>query len=393
MPSPSPENPGVFIRDPFRYSDAALIIPPVLAQCLRCFDGTHTDLDLRADLVRLTGELNVGEIQEHLIQTLSAAGFLEDGTYARMRRERTSEFAARSVREPAHAGSAYPDSAEELRQTMARYFGQDGQGRTANSKLFALAAPHVSPEGGWQSYQAAYRLLGPEHRERTFVILATSHYGEPEKFGLTRKRFRTPAGDALTDEEIVDWLAARGGDAVGMEDYCHSFEHTAELQVIFLQHQLGPGVRIVPILCGPFARGLLSGKKPEEDEQVRRFFDALKELGEREGDRLFWVLGVDMAHMGARYQDEFTALAGRGLMNEVAERDRRRIDSINAGEAEAFWDQVCENRDDLKWCGSSPFYTFLKAAPGARGELLRYEQWNIDEKSVVSFAGMAFMKD
>ena len=71
-------------------------------------------------------------------------------------------------------------------------------------------------------------------------------------------------------------------------------------------------------------------------------------------------------------------------------RDRKRIESINAGDAAAFWDQVCQNGDDLKWCGSSPFYTFLKAAPGARGQRMRYEQWNIDEKSVVSFAGMAF---
>jgi len=32
----------------------------------------------------------------------------------------------------------------------------------------------------------------------------------------------------------------------------------------------------------------------------------------------------------------------------------------------------------------------MNAVPGARGELLRYQQWNIDEKSVVSFAGMRF---
>jgi hypothetical protein len=54
---------------------------------------------------------------------------------------------------------------------------------------------------------------------------------------------------------------------------------------------------------------------------------------------------------------------------------------------------VREEQDDLKWCGSSPFYTFLKTAPKARGELLRYEQWNIDERSVVSFAGIAFTKN
>jgi hypothetical protein len=51
---------------------------------------------------------------------------------------------------------------------------------------------------------------------------------------------------------------------------------------------------------------------------------------------------------------------------------------------------VQENHDDLKWCGSAPINTFLKAFRQARGELLRYQQWNIDDQSVVSFAGMRF---
>ena len=61
-------------------------------------------------------------------------------------------------------------------------------------------------------------------------------------------------------------------------------------------------MRILPILCGPFAHSLYNGGNPEDDDGVKRFFDALGELRDREGDRLFWVLGVDMAHMGARYQ-------------------------------------------------------------------------------------------
>jgi hypothetical protein len=126
---------------------------------------------------------------------------------------------------------------------------------------------------------------------------------------------------------------------------------------------------------------------------VKRFLDALGELRDREGDRLFWILGVDMAHMGARYQDNFEAVAGQGVMENVAGRDEQRIARISALDAAGFWDLVQERHDDLKWCGSSPFYTFLKTAPRARGELLRYEQWNIDERSVVSFAGMAFHRD
>lgn len=389
MPSPAPDQPGLFIRDPYHFSDAMLIVPPLLVECLECFDGSHSELDLRAVLVRSTGNLEVSGIATSLVDTLSLAGFLEDETYERMRSERIRQFAERTVREPSHAGSAYPAEPDELRQTMARYMADDARAQ-ADGEVFAIAAPHVSPEGGWQSYRAAYAMLRPEHRERTFVILATSHYGEPERFGLTRKTFRTPLGDAPADTRLVDWLAARGGAAIDMEDYHHSFEHTVELQVIFLQHVLGPDVRILPVLCGPYAKSLLHGGDPEDDDGVKRFIEALGELREREGNRLFWVLGVDMAHMGERYQDRFAATAGEGAMSEVGERDRQRMSRIEAADAAGFWDLVRPNRDDLKWCGSSPFYTFLKAAPGARGELLKYEQWNIDERSVVSFAGMAF---
>jgi AmmeMemoRadiSam system protein B len=327
-----------------------------------------------------------------LLQTLSTAGFLEDENFVRIQTERRAEFAAQAVREPAHAGAAYPGGAEQLHQTMERYMDGAAAPARAADGLFAIAAPHVSPEGGWQSYRAAYSMLRPEHRDRTFIILATSHYGRPERFGLTRKNFRTPVGDAVTDLRLVDRLAQEAGDAVEMEDFCHSFEHTVELQVIFLQHMLGPGVRILPVLCGSFAHSLLEGGMPEKDDNVRRFLGALSELDAREGSRLFWVLGVDMAHMGTRYQDPFAAIANQGAMLDVDARDRRRIEAINTADAGAFWDQVQQNRDDLKWCGSAPFYTFLKAIPQSRGELLRYEQWNIDDRSVVSFAGIAFTR-
>ena len=369
-----------------------LIIPPVLIECLQCFDGQQTDLDLRAMLVRLTGDFDVGDLQQHLLQTLANAGFLEDEIFARMEQDRRREFRELDVRQPAHAGSGYPAEAGELRETMLEYMSGEDPPPAVEGRLLAIAAPHVSPQGGWQSYRAAYRMLGPEHRDRTFVILGTSHYGAPERFGLTRKNFVTPFGEAVSDRPMVDWLAGRAGGAIEMEDYCHSFEHTVEFQVVFLQHILGPNVRILPILCGAFAHSLYEGGNPEKDDGVKSFLEALGELNDREGDRLFWVLGVDMAHMGARYGDRFQAQANAGEMSAVGVRDEARIARINASDAAGFWDLVQENRDDLKWCGSSPFYTFLKAVPKARGELLRYEQWNIDEQSVVSFAGMAFSK-
>ncbi|MGA2040247.1 MAG: AmmeMemoRadiSam system protein B [Bryobacteraceae bacterium] len=389
LPSPAADHPGLLIRDGHHFSDAVLIVPPPLVESLACFDGQQTDLDLRAVLVQLTGDLDVGEIARSLIETLSGAGFLEDQNFTRMAQERRRQFAAEPVRQPAHAGGAYPAEADDLSQTLASYMNGAALA-PPSGRLMAIAAPHASPEGGVQSYRAAYQMLRPEDRDRTFVILATSHYGRPDKFGLTRKNFLTPLGESPTDVGLVDWLAERAPGAIEMEDYCHSFEHTVELELIFLQHALGPQARILPILCGAFAKSLMEGGKPEDDEHVHRFLDALAELREREGKRLFWILGVDMAHMGARYQDPFQARASQGVMNEVEARDRDRIARINSGDAGGFWELVRENRDDLKWCGSSPFYTFLKTAPRARGELLSYEQWNIDEASVVTFAGMSF---
>jgi MEMO1 family protein len=390
-----PERPGLFIRDPYRYTDAMLIIPPPLVECLRCFDGHQTDLDLRTLLVRITGDLQVGELEQHLIETFTSAGYLEDQTFAQMKAGRQREFAEAPKREAAHAGGAYPLEFAALRDTMARYMdgALPGGGSPApDRELCGIAAPHVSPEGGWQSYRAAYQTLGPELKDRTFVILATSHYGAPEHFGLTRKPFVTPLGETATDTALVDRLAALGGPAVLMEDYCHSFEHTVELQVVFLQHIYGPDIRILPILCGQYAQSLYRGGAPEADEGVRRFLDSLGEMAAREADRLFWILGIDMAHMGARYQDNFPAFADQGVMAAVAERDRQRIARVVESDGDGFWGLVQEHHDDLKWCGSAPLYTFLKILPGARGELLRYQQWNIDPRSVVSFAGMAFSK-
>lgn len=389
MPSPDPEHPGLLIRDPFKFSDSMLLIPPQLVACLACFDGEQTTLDLRENLVRATGEIQVGEIEKNLFDTLSEAGFLEDEKFEQLRAARVNEFAAAPKREASHAGSAYPDSEEEARKALAEFM-KDAPAQAALDSQIGIAAPHVSPFGGWESYRDAYATLRPEYKDRTFVVLGTSHYGEADRFGLTRKPYVTPFGDAVTDVALIDELARAAPGAIRMEDYCHAVEHSIEFQVLFLQYIYGPNIRILPILCGSFARSILEGGKPEANEDVNRFFGALGNMAAREGNRLFWVLGIDMAHMGRRYGDAMTAKADEGEMAAVAVRDRGRIDRVNAADATGFWNLVQENRDDLKWCGSSPIYTFLKTVPQARGTLHRYQQWNIDEQSVVSFAALGF---
>lgn len=388
MPSPVPDRPGLVIRDPFQYSDATLIVPPGLVSCLEFFDGEHSSLDLRAYLVRATGDLNVGQIEQHLLETLSAAGFLEDEAFLRRKHDVERAFAEAPVREPSHAGSGYPDEKSELIRTFDEYL--NGRAAAPKEKLLAIAAPHVSPFGGVDAYRAAYSALSPSDADRTFVILGTSHYGAPDRLGFTRKPFVTPFGETIPDTKLIEEILDKSGDAAAMEDYCHAIEHSIEFQVVFLQHLFGPNIRIVPILCGSYAHSIWHGGAPEANDRVNRMLGTLGEIAAREGDRLLWVLGIDMAHMGRRYGDPFSAVAERDEMAEVALRDRARMERMESGDARGFWDLVQQNRDDLKWCGSAPIYTFLKAVPQARGRLLRYQQWNIDDQSVVSFAGMSF---
>jgi AmmeMemoRadiSam system protein B len=388
LPSPDAAKPGLYIRDPYHYSDATLLVPPPLVQVLECFDGEQSSLDLRSALVRLTGEIEVSALERHLFDSLDEAGFLENDRYRELKASREAEFAREQSRAPNFAGEAYPDDAAELSALLVSRVG--GSGRKPGTR--AIAAPHASPAAAWSTYRAAYQCLPSkeEAREKTFVILGTSHYGAPERFGLTRKNFSTPFGDAQTQSGLVDELERAAPAAIRMEDYCHAVEHSIEFQVVLLQHLYGPQVRILPILCGPFVKSIYEGGLPEQDESVARFFDALEELGAREGERLFWILGVDMAHMGRRYNDPLRATANIGEMTAIELRDRARVAQLSAGDRRAYWSLVQEGNDDLKWCGSAPFYTFLKAMPGLRGELLDYYQWQIDPHSVVSFGAIAF---
>lgn len=393
FPSPIPERPGMVMRDPFRYAQEVLIIPPVLAAALSFFDGESTVLDCQSHLTRLVGQLVPSDLIEALSEVLQQNGYLETEEFERMKRQRHSDFAAAAQRPPAHSGSGYPDQMAELRMQLDDYL--NGSLVPATDPILGLAAPHVSPFGGWQSYAAAYgRLSGAAKQhaaDKTVIVLGTSHYGKPEVFGLTRKPFVTPLGTLQPDLQLIDFLTESAKDSIIREDYCHSIEHSIEFQCVFLQQMLGSDFKIVPILCGPFAKALYYGEPPERDDNVLRFFDTLGEMADLHRSKLFWVLGVDLAHMGRRYGDELNARADEDEMLEVKEADLERLDQVCRGDSEEFFELVRPEEDRLKWCGFSPLYTFMNAVPDARGSLLRYDQWNIDGESVVSFAAMEFV--
>jgi MEMO1 family protein len=402
-PSPLPDRPGLLIRDPFKYGEHGIIFPPHLASGLVLFDGESTFSDLIIQVALTTGEVITGEVIASMVSVLSENCFLETPEFEARRRARHAEFARARVRRAAYAGSGYPSDETELRHLLDEFSTEPGprtstsvgsEGADGQGTLVGLAAPHVSPDGGWHAYSSAYsnlaKRIAADARDLTIVLLGTSHYGQPERFGLTRKAFRTPLGKLKVDDARFRQLSAQAGESIVLEDYCHAIEHSIEFQCVFLQHALGSDFKILPILCGAFADATMGQLEPERDDRVKRFFDALAALDGVDGRALLWVLGVDMAHMGRRYGDPFDAHANEGEMLKVAVDDRNRIDAMCAGDADSFLNLVVTDSDPLKWCGFSPIYTFMRVHEGVCGNLVRYEQWNIDPASVVSFAAVDF---
>lgn len=389
MPSPIEDRPGLLVRDRYRYSDVTLLVPPPLIPLLAMYDGEQDEGELHRMLFEMTGDLKVGEVARQLTEALTEAGFLEGERFLELKQQREREFAEAAVREALLCGEAYPDERGQLGALLSGHGVRAGE----RDGALGIAAPHASLDGGWDSYRAAYGALAASDRERTFIILGTSHFGESERFGLTRKPFVTPFGATRTDAGIVDSLERRAPRATRMEDYCHAVEHSIEFQVVCLQSLFGADVRVVPILCGPFRKSLDLGGAPEDDDGVKEFLEALGELQAREGKRLCWVLGVDMAHIGRLYGDAEGAQAHDERMREVEARDRQRITRLESGDAAAFWQLVQAEHDDLNWCGSAPFYTLLRAVPGVRAQLRHYQQWNIDPASVVTFGALEFRLD
>lgn len=377
------------LHDSYHYSQVQVLLPPQAGPVLEFFDGRHDSNEVRLAMVQATGDLRAGEMLDQLTRVLDDAGFLEGEKYELMRSACEKDFAEAPLREPVHAGGGYPADPAELHEVMRKELLDPPAGEAVEN-VTAIAAPHASPWAAYESYRQAFRALPGQCIDRVFVILGTSHYGMPDRFGLTRKPFLTPFGETRTRADLASWLADRAPRATLMEDYCHSIEHSIEFQVVYLQALYGAGVEILPILCGPFGRSLLQGGKPEDDEGVREFIDALGDFAAREGKRLCFVLGVDMAHMGRRYGDELPFRPNEGAMLEVASRDRARMARLEVGDPDGFWELVRENRDDLKWCGSAPFYTLLKTLPGLKGETRSYQHWDIDEESVVSFGSIVF---
>jgi len=387
----------IALRDPAGYTDSILMLPGPLVDIVALFDGEHSIVDIQAEIARrYNGEIVPRGDIEKIIDMLDEHGFLDGERFAARQASIDGAFLAASTRPASHAGGAYPGEATALRTTMDGFFTHaEGPGpiawsaRPRTPDVAGIIAPHIDFHRGGPAYAWAYREVAERCAADVFVVVGTCHAGMRHPFALTRKDYDTPLGPARVNVDFVEALARRAKQDCFGSELAHRNEHSIEFQAVFLQYLYGArqDVTVVPILASFAHEAMMRRRRPTDDARVGRFLDALRETIAHTGGRVALVAGADLAHMGTRFGDPNPISAAE--RQQIEREDRLMLETVEAGDANAFFDCVAADEDRRRICGLSPIYAVLHALGGRRGALKRYGMWP-EPEGIVSYASVVF---
>ncbi len=386
-------------------SDPLGVIPgqPVLGiealGILQLLDGSVSVNDITTALMRESRDIRIGKMVRDFIRQLDDLLMLDSPKFHAAWRELLDAYHPLEVRPAALEGHSYPAERGELEAFLDSNFAQAEQLRAAagepvaaaNARPRALLAPHLDPRRAGATIARAYLELGPEQEgPLRVVVLGTGHALQGDRFGLTRKHFQTPLGKLECDTAFVDTLAAALGEDPYHAELAHRDEHSIEFQALYLQRRLGPRpVKIVPILCGGFSALLDQGITAREDEQVERFVAALRDAERKHGGATVYVGAIDLSHVGPRFDPREPKLDER-TRTEVGEKDHAALAAARQGDAEGWFQAVAGHDDSTHICGFAPTYLLLRVCEPGPGRLLRYQQSDEPDGSMVSTAAMVW---
>ncbi|MER3449854.1 MAG: AmmeMemoRadiSam system protein B [Chloroflexota bacterium] len=383
---------ALVLRDRQGISNRVLLIPGELAPLLAFMDGSRTPTGRLAFEMR-TGRFLPPGLVEGLIAELDEAIFLEGPRLEAARRQALESFRALPIRPPALAGTVYPAEPEDLAAALGAYIREAGAEGMASGAVGAVS-PHIDYQRGWRVYARLWSALRPDVEAADAVIIfGTDHSGGAGRLTLTARPYATPFGTVPLFREAFDALVdALGPEAVFEEELHHRAEHSVELALVWLHYlRREDPPPVLPVLCGHFYDFTHGGASAADHEPFTRTLAALRAACA--GRRVFVVAAADLAHVGPAFGDPDGY--DRLMAARLAGEDRRLLEAIEAGDAEAFLGWVRADRDRNKICGLPPIYLALRFLGRCRGRTISYEQCPADPygTSLVSIAGVILEPD
>jgi AmmeMemoRadiSam system protein B len=238
----------------------------------------------------------------------------------------------KTIRHSVIAGSWYPGTQQGLARAVDGYLAQVQQPLVVG-ELLALASPHAGyPYSGQTAAYAYHQLQG--RSPETVVLMGPSHRAWVGDYAVsTEDAYETPLGLVPLDQDLIADLAQR----VPLQRIRRDAEHSLEIQLPFLQRQLGR-FRLVPIMMSA-----------DDPAVAQRLASALAEIiVERKESRgsILLVASSDLHHI-ENYE-------------EVVRRDQAVTDAVAAYDLETLTRVLMDRHCTV--CGRMPILTALHAA-------------------------------
>lgn len=256
------------------------------------------------------------------------------------------------------AGSWYPDTASGIRALAGEWERSPGQ-----EIAQPLQRPNVLilPHAGWtysgETAWSAVRMVKGADFKRV-VVLAPSHRAwiENRLVAPEADAVSTPLGKTEIDRDWLDRLSLLA--PVAQNDGVHRGEHAAQIEYPLLQHALGEGFKIVPLIMGGFGA-----------DQMGMCVRALSRLIDAE---TLLVVSSDFTHYGTDFSyAPFGTEGGEDVREKVAALDAEALSLISKRDADGFAAFV--KRTGATICGHVPIEMALRAFPaGSSVALVRY---------------------
>jgi AmmeMemoRadiSam system protein B len=384
----------ILLRDPLSLGGSQIAVPRPLGPLLGLMDGTRDEAALEAALRVRAGVRLAPELLPKLLADLDEAYLLENERFAEAKAEAVRAYRAAPYRPVTLDGSSFPPEADAARAHLQGYMDAlppiEGPAEAADERpLRGLISPHIDYPRGGPVYAEVWRAAAQAVREAELVILlGTDHQGDEASLTLTHQSYATPWGVLPTDGAAVDALVqVLGEEAAFAEELHHRGEHSIELAAVWLHFvRAGEPVPVVPILCGHFGPFVSGGADPASHEPFALAVDVLRELMARR--KALVVAAADLAHMGPAFGDPYGLdFVGRAQLRSA---DERLLETVYAGDAEAFFEELKAEGDRRHVCGLPPIYLMLRLLSETQGEPAGYAVCPADPMgtSFVSIAGV-----
>ena len=185
------------------------------------------------------------------------------------------------VRHAVIAGSWYPGTKRSLSNTLEDFFSLVDQ-PPVPGQVVGLISPHAGYAYSGQTAAYAYRQLEGQQVD-TVVLLGPSHRAWVGDYAAsTEEAYETPLGRIPLDRAFLSDL----GKQVALKSISRDAEHSLEIQLPFLQHQLGD-FRLAPIIMSADAlpaTKLLAGSMSKKPQYTPHLVSVMKRAGEEDVD-------------------------------------------------------------------------------------------------------------